>query len=75
MCSVLAVGVRREFRFSTALQVACMRLSLDIITWGAFSFSTSCYTECLPLCSFKFPLCRLLHSCLGGLVGSHYMYF
>ena len=36
MCAVLAVGVRREFSFSTSLWVAYTRLLLDSITWGMF---------------------------------------
>ena len=36
MCDVLDLGVRRRFRFRTAVQVACTRMPLVSITQGQF---------------------------------------
>ena len=36
MCAVLDVGVRRGFRFRSALWVAFMRIMYGSMTWGPF---------------------------------------
>ena len=49
MCDVVAVGVRRGFRFRTSLWVTCMRPLLISITWGPFLISCLLIHEVLTI--------------------------